>query len=192
MSSVGGDDVLAAVLSVLRQRLPSVLAQLNAVPGAVVQLDPVHVWRIVADFDERRVDGQLPQIAVDSPGLASPPGRSSLAWTVVATVLQRGPDTTKTAIRTHRYVTALTDTLLSASPLEVQGRWCDVELVGLAYDEVESRSSRTLGAGFVEVSVTVPDALDPAVVVDGVTDGAGDDDVLVTDPRVTVIRRPLA
>jgi hypothetical protein len=187
MSTVGADDVCTAVLNALTLRLPAAIDQLNERPAAPVQLDPIRNFRLVADFDERSAEGQIPQVAVDSPGFGEPPApvsddSSRLAWTIVATCLQRGQNTQQTILRTMRYVTAMKLALLRSSPIEIDGRWCDVQLVAASYDEVDVRSARTLGAGFVEISVHVPNAID-------LTDLDATPPVPVTSAIVTVTRR---
>ena len=196
VSSVGGDDVLVAVLALLRDRMPDRLLALNAQAPTVddqgtpvpVLLDPVRSWRLLADFDER-ADGQLPQVSVDSPGWSGAPGRRAtdgsgrLSWTVVVTVLQRGRTRTQTSVRTQRYVTAALDAVLAAGTVLVAGRESDVQPVATAYDEVERDSRRTLGAGFVELEVSVPGALA------GYDDLTGEAAVPVTRASVLVRRR---
>ena len=205
MSTVGGDDVLLALLAALRERVPPILLDLNERAPDVVELDgraatvlldPVKQWRLVADFDADLADGQLPQVALDSTGWQQAPGRrasrggtGSVVWSVVATVLQRGRTTAQTLVRTQRYVTALVDAGLACEPLQIAGRWCDVLAVETAYDELlPAKSRRTLGAGFVEFQVTVPNALDP---VAAPTDPAGEPPVVVRRALTAVtVRRP--
>jgi hypothetical protein len=192
MSSVGGDDVLVAVLAVLRGRLPAVIDGMNAraALGGGQLLESIRDWRVVADFDAR-TDGQLPQLSVDTPGYVREPGQrvvaggGSLTWPVVITVLHRSQGAAETLLRTQRYVTAASDALLASSPIDVAGRWCDVVPVAAAYDEVEPSQRRTLGAGFVEVNVTVPNAIDLTSVP------PVSEPVPIADMNVTVNRRPL-
>jgi hypothetical protein len=195
MSSVSGDDVCLAVLDRLRGRLDLAIAQRNLTAPTVlnqpVLLDPIVDWRVVADFTDR-TDGQLPQVAVESPGFAANPGArlpGRLSWSIVITLQQRGTSYEHTVVRTQRYVAAVHDVLLAAPTLQVAGRDCDVQLVGVAYDEVDPRNARTLGAGYVEVTVTVPEALD----VSDIPADPNDEPVLastpVTSAIVTVTRR---
>lgn len=143
--SVGGDDVCEEVATWLRERFQPFVPADSKFPKVLTQLPTSDAMSSAA----------FPAVAIVSPGLVDPPTKNrdgySATWRVVVTVWVRGSTHDKTQSLTRRYVLALRRCLLGWG----KGIWVDE-----GYAEVEDVSAaRTVGAGFVELNVYVPDAV---------------------------------
>lgn len=100
----------------------------------------------------------VPVICITSPGMSQVPVRTangsrySTSWTLVVNVWVRNTTMTKTAKELRDYVASIRECLLAWG----EGTWTDE---GYAQDAGPS-SSGTMGAGFVELTVPVADAVD--------------------------------
>lgn len=143
--SVGGDDVCEEVADWLRLHLQRYVPADSKMPKIMTQLPAADAMQSAA----------FPAVAIVSPGLTEPPTKTrngySATWRVVVTVWVRGAKHDQTQSLTRRYVLGLRR-CLTAWP---RGTWVDE-----GYAEVDDVSAaRTVGAGFVELNVFVPDAV---------------------------------
>lgn len=166
---VDADDVLGALERIVLADLPAQLARVNARKGVALTM-PAVLEQLPDPSTLADATAQYPALAFTSPGLADTPvrmggGRYTLAWTCLVTVVLRGSTGTyrDTARDTRLYVAAIRAVIARNRTLHVDGLpgfARDAEFVGEDYAAYDSPSSaRTLGAGFVEFTITVEDAL---------------------------------
>lgn len=154
---VSVDEVCEAVESTLTAWLPSVLAEIAAAKSLTL---PVPTAYDMPDAAALRNDrAALPALAVSSPGLASPPVRDGdgvyeATWRVVVTAFARADSYRATARAVRGYALAVRTCLVQHQDLG--GIAAHVGWVGEEYAALDSRVARTLGAGFVTFTVTVP------------------------------------
>lgn len=161
------DDVLHALEQSLRAYLPRVLARLATEKGFTLPA-PVS-WEQVSGPDAAALlaPQQTPRISLSSPGLASEPVLVErdvwdMEWECVIAFWLRndgGPSYDEVAKRVRTYTSALLEAALRDRSLG--GVAVAVTPVAMDYGgDDDPKTQRTLGAGFVQVNVTVSRALD--------------------------------
>ena len=165
--TVTADDVLSALEQSLRVHLPPILTRLEA-EKSITLPEPVS-WEQVSGREAAALlaPKQTPRISLSSPGLASDPELVDrnvwdMEWACVIAFWLRndgGPSYAEIARRVRIYTTALQIAALSDRSLG--GIASGVVPADMDYGgDDDPKEQRTLGAGFVQVNVTVPRALD--------------------------------
>lgn len=159
--SVGAAQVRAAVQSTLEAWLPTYIADAERRAGLAARtIDLPRSWRRLARFDTVAAD-QLPAVFVTSPGIEVVERRGSgehdATWRIAVTAVARGRTFEETADLVGYYTAAVRAALIqhAAHGIGATTRWDDE-----SYDAVAVDAQRTLGAGVVEVLVTVRNVID--------------------------------
>lgn len=160
---VGVSEVRTAVADTLKEWIDDALVVAAGAAGVDERrARPPRSWKRVADFRNIPED-QLPCLFVTSPGLAGPPqrhgdGTHTATWRAVVTALVRGKSYDDTADMVSVYCLAIRAVCLQRNSLggfAESTRW-----TGEDYDALETSQARTLGAGFVDLDVTVAKVVD--------------------------------
>lgn len=160
--NVSASDVALPVYDRLRAVLPGILADDPA--GDLTAPDDSEWFRLPSPAALRAA--RTPAVAVIVDGLTGPPTYSrrtgyTATWDVTVVVYVRGGDYDETRSRVERYVAAIRAALLS-SPQGIARRW---QWFDEHYDQVtEPGAARTLGAGYLAITVEVEGASIPALI----------------------------
>lgn len=158
--NVSASDVASPIVTRLQSALE---AFLTADPGG--DLETPREWFRLPSVASLRA-ATMPAVAVIVDGLAGAPTYSartgySATWDVTVAVYLRGGDYDETRGRVERYVAALRACLLS-SPHGISRRW---RWTDEHYDTVtEANAARTLGAGYLALTVEVEGAVVPNLI----------------------------
>lgn len=152
---IGAHQVCTAVEGTLQAWLPSILATVAPDLAAPVS------YLLPSDEGFRRGE-KVPAVVVSSPGLSGTPvqdgdGVYRATWDVVVAVYVRGQDYEPTARAVREYVKACRWSLLTHSTLG--GFASELAWTSESYEALERAQSRTLGGGYLGVTVTVADVM---------------------------------
>lgn len=152
---------------VLQANLPTALVDIAELED-VDPITPPKAWRRLPDF-RKLLDDQSPTVIVTTPGLSGTPGEGQEArlsnavearWDIRTFCIVRAGTYDAVADMVGWYTAAIR--LAALRNKQLSGLARTTRWVGEAYDLLDASDARTIGAGSVDFTVGVDNAVDPA------------------------------